>query len=85
MGKLKIDIISLSLKVKTNICRVIFLSNNCTNYGHPMIVFFFQVSKLLDWADWLSIVKSRILTHVTLNNEQITPSYRRSEKASMCF
>ena len=43
MGKLKIDIISLSLKVKTNICRVIFLSNNCTNYGHPMIVFFSSV------------------------------------------
>ena len=42
MGKLKIDIISLSLKVKTNICRVIFLNNNCTNYGRPMIVFFFK-------------------------------------------
>ena len=43
MGKLKIDIISLSLKVKTNICRVIFLNNNCTDYGHPMIVFFSNV------------------------------------------
>ena len=42
MGKLKIDIISLSLKVKTNICRVIFLNNNCSDYGDPMIVFFFS-------------------------------------------
>ena len=52
MGKLKIDIISLRLKVKTNICRVIFLYNNCKDYKHPMGVFFLNMPKILvDWAD----------------------------------
>ena len=60
MGKLKIDIISLRLKVKTNICRVIFLNNNCTDYGHPMRVFFSHIPNILaDWADQLCTVKSR--------------------------